>query len=163
MPTNFVWEQDLIEVVGATFVLETKYFGSNQQSTSLVSILILSSIYTYILTQTILRPWDIKIFSPRRYWDIEILRYSHPDDIEGEVAKGVENDHHNQHFHKLQVTTMETWIRKLMKVMLDCGQNTNLTMIMSLMLRTIKNSDIVTFCFAFNICFFLSTRSFEWT
>ena len=105
-----MWEQDLIEVMGATFVLETKYFGSNQQSTSLVSILILSSIYRYILTQTILRH--------------EILRYSHPDDIEGEVAKGVENDHHNQHFHKLQVTTMETLIRKLMKMMIDCDRNT---------------------------------------
>ena len=89
-----MWEQDLIEVMGATFVLETKYFGSNQQSTSLVSIL-----------------RDNIIFDP--------YIYSHPDDIEGEVAKGVENDHHNQHFHKLQVTTMETWIRKLMKVMLD--------------------------------------------
>ena len=68
--------------------------------------------------------WSIYSFSPRRYWDIEILRYSHPDDIEGEVAKGVENDHHNQHFHKLQVTTMETWIRKLMKMMIDCDRNT---------------------------------------
>ena len=84
--------------------LETKYFGSNQQSTSLVSIL-----------------RDNIIFDP--------YIYSHPDDIEGEVAKGVENDHHNQHFHKLQVTTMETWIRKLMKMMIDCEQNTNLTMI----------------------------------